>query len=65
MVDLTAGLAGLLAIGAAVGPYRAHRAAHRANPAFALLIGDGLARPRNVRSEQGPARVTLVNGVAI
>ena len=58
LVDLCAGLAGLFGLGSAVGPYRADRAAHRANPAFALLIGDGLVPPRTI-GEQTPARVTL------
>jgi hypothetical protein len=58
LVDLCAGLAGLFGIGSAIGPYRADRAAHRANPAFALLIGDGLAPLRTI-GEQTPVRVTL------
>jgi hypothetical protein len=59
LIDLCAGLAGLFGLGSAVGPYRADRAAHRANPAFALLLGDGLVLPRNPTGERTPARVTL------
>jgi hypothetical protein len=58
-VDLCAGLAGLFAVATAVGPYRADRAAHRANPAFALLTGDGLVLPRNTTGKQAAARVIL------
>jgi hypothetical protein len=61
--DLCAGLAALFAVGSAVGPYRADRAAHRANPAFALLIGEGLVRPRGALGEQAPARIMLQNGL--
>jgi hypothetical protein len=59
LVDLCAGLAGVFGVGAAVVPYRADRVVHRANPAFALLIGDGLVQPRDAAAELAPARVTL------
>ena len=62
LVNLCAGLAGLFAVGSAVGPYRADRAAHRANPAFALLIGNGLVQPRSAPGEQPPAHITLQEG---
>ena len=62
LVDLCAGLAGLFAVGCGVGPCRADRAAHRANPAFALLIGDGLVLPRSSRGKQAPARITPRDG---
>jgi hypothetical protein len=58
LVDLCAGLAGIFAVTSGVAPYRADRAAHRANPAFVLLNGDGLVRPRGPRGEQAPARIT-------
>jgi hypothetical protein len=63
LIDLCAGLAGLSSVGSAVGPYRADRDAHRANPAFALLVGDGLVQSRAALREQGPARVTLQDGL--
>ena len=63
LIDLCAGLAGLFGVGSAVGPYRADRGAQRANSAFALLIGDGLVQPRAALVAQGPARVTLQDGL--
>jgi hypothetical protein len=58
-INLCAGLAGLFVLGAVVGPYRADRAAHRANPAFALMMGEGLVDTRPPAGELGPARITL------
>jgi hypothetical protein len=52
-LDVCAGFSNLFALGSTVVPYRADRAAHRVNPAFALLIGDG----------QGPFHVTLNNAL--
>jgi hypothetical protein len=45
-IDLLTGLASALATSAAALPYLADRASQHANPAFALVIGDGLATPR-------------------
>ena len=63
LISLCAGLAGLFGVGAAVGPYRADRAANRANPAFALLIGDGLVQPRSAPGEQPPAQIMPHDGL--
>lgn len=45
-IDLITGLASALAASAATLPYLADRASQQAIPAFALVIGDGLATPR-------------------
>jgi len=45
-IDLFTGLTSALATGAATLPYLADRASQHADPAFALVIGDGLAIPR-------------------
>jgi len=46
MMDLLAGASALFGAGAAIAGHRADRKAHRQNPAFALIMGDGLASPR-------------------
>ena len=62
-MDLYAGIAALLGTAAAVSPYRADRAAQRANPAFALIIGDGLVTPRPTarpRRQKPVATITAI-----
>jgi hypothetical protein len=44
-MDVYAGIAAMLGTGVAIAPYRADRAGHRSNPAFALIIGRGLTTP--------------------
>lgn len=62
-MDLYAGIAGLFTIGAATAPYRADRVAHRANPAFALIIGDGLVAPRRARSSRRLASEVTITAI--
>ena len=47
-IDLLTALGAMFATGAGVLPYVADRGGHRTNSAFALLIGDGLASPREI-----------------
>lgn len=62
-MDVYAGIAAMLGTGAAIAPYRADRAAHRSNPAFALIIGRGLITPpltSRPRRQKSVATITAI-----
>ena len=62
-VDLLTGLGAMLVASAGVFPYRAERNAHRREAAFALLIGDGLASPRQAARPSRHKPVPFITAV--
>jgi hypothetical protein len=53
----------MLAAGGGVFPYLADRAAHHREAAFALLIGDGLASPRQASRPSRQKPVPFISAI--